>query len=258
MNLVFAALFDNSHGRYVLDALIQAEMPPRAVFLGSDRSTLRYRWTSIRRFLRTNGLRETCLRLWSRILDRKDVIPAAAHEKLPGPIMDQALRHGIPVIRFDAFGSEQTRAKLQALDPDYLVLGGAPIIKQDILAIPRHGVVNVHPGKLPDARGMDVVGWSIAENIPLGLTVFFVDEGIDTGPIISFHPVEKALAGTLAEVEHHIQTHAGIALIEALQGLSRGTLIPQPQDPRAGKLYRALPAATKQEVERKLMMLACQ
>ena len=244
--IVFIALYDNSHGRYILQELIDAGMAPCAVFLGSTRSTMRYRYRSIRRYWRNKGLRETLDRIVYRAFKGKDVLLGS--DAMPPDIGVQAQRHHIPLVRFDNINQEQTLQALRRYQPDFLVLGGAPLVKRPVLDIPRHGVINTHPAKLPEVRGMDVVGWSILQGVPLGLTSFFVDEGVDTGPLLYFHAVPAVAGLDLEQLEQKLQSQAGIATVKAIQGFLSGQLTPQTQVKQAGKLYRAMPGATRRQV----------
>lgn len=253
-NIVFVALYDNSHGRYILQGLIDAQMSPCAVFVGSARSTLRYRYRSILRYLRHKGLRETIDRLIYRTWTGKDVLRGRGVEGAPPPdLYTLARRHHLPLIQFDDINQEQTLQALRRYQPDFLVLGGAPLVKRSVLDIPGYGVINTHPAKLPEIRGMDVVGWSILQGVPLGLTVFFVDEGIDTGSILYFHEVPASSGLTLEQTEQKLQSQAGIATVKAIQGFLSGQLAPQSQLKQAGKLYRALPGATRRKVNQLLL-----
>ena len=59
------------------------------------------------------------------------------------------------------------------------------IFKSTILAVPKFGVINCHAGKLPFYRGRNILNWAlINDDKDFGITVHFVDEGIDTGDII--------------------------------------------------------------------------
>ena len=73
---------------------------------------------------------------------------------------------------------------LAALAPDYLVLGGVGVVGESALKIPVVGTINAHPALLPFARGVGVVGRSIQRGVPVGVTLHFVDPGIDTGQVI--------------------------------------------------------------------------
>lgn len=58
------------------------------------------------------------------------------------------------------------------------------IIKKPLLTIPVHGFINTHPSLLPNNRGKHYNFWSIVERAPFGVTLHFIDEGIDTGDIV--------------------------------------------------------------------------
>lgn len=76
-------------------------------------------------------------------------------------------------------------ATLKSLVPDYIVLAGSGIIKSNILDIPLKGTLNAHPAILPNYRGVNVVEYTILNGDSLGATLHYVDEGIDTGEVIS-------------------------------------------------------------------------
>ncbi len=59
------------------------------------------------------------------------------------------------------------------------------IFRTNIIAIPKYGVINCHAGKLPFYRGRNILNWAlINDEKEFGITVHYVDEGIDTGDII--------------------------------------------------------------------------
>lgn len=67
---------------------------------------------------------------------------------------------------------------------DFLILMGGGIISEEVISAAKEGVINVHPGKIPEIRGLDAIFHSVLKEIPLTLTAHFVDKGIDTGEII--------------------------------------------------------------------------
>jgi len=73
---------------------------------------------------------------------------------------------------------------LKKIKPDIILLGGCRILKQNIIDIPKIGILNSHPGLLPKYRGMDVVAWAIYNDDDVGGTCHFIDSGADTGSII--------------------------------------------------------------------------
>jgi|GEM_PF-4420044 len=84
---------------------------------------------------------------------------------------------------------EETATALARWKSDLLVLLGMPIVPEEVLAIPRLGVINAHNGSLPGYRGMDAVAWAILGNDPIVCTVHHVTNGVDAGPVFSAAPV---------------------------------------------------------------------
>jgi methionyl-tRNA formyltransferase len=91
---------------------------------------------------------------------------------------------------------------LAMLAPDVLVLARCGLLRPHILAIPREGVVNVHPGLLPWIRGNSPIGHSLMRGVPLGSTTFHVDRGIDTGSIVERRLVPVTAEDTLGTLRN--------------------------------------------------------
>lgn len=95
--------------------------------------------------------------------------------------------NNIKQLKVKGANSIQMQDLLQSMEVDLLVLGNTGIIKNNILTIPSIGTLNVHPGILPQYKGLDSIYWASYNKdfANIGITVHFVDEGIDTGNIIS-------------------------------------------------------------------------
>jgi hypothetical protein len=93
-------------------------------------------------------------------------------------------------------------ACVRRLGPD-IALHSMDIIYRDaIIAASGMGILNAHIGLLPAFRGRSVFEWSLLYGRPTGVTVFFVDAGVDTGArIVSFYPVEPDARETLIQVK---------------------------------------------------------
>jgi methionyl-tRNA formyltransferase len=78
-----------------------------------------------------------------------------------------------------------------ALRPDLIVVAGfSRILRDDVIRIPSRGCINVHPSLLPRYRGPNPIYWVLANGEKeTGVTVHYVDEGIDTGDVIAQRPV---------------------------------------------------------------------
>jgi methionyl-tRNA formyltransferase len=100
-----------------------------------------------------------------------------------------------------------------------------------LLKIPRLGVLNAHLALLPEIRGMNSPEWSLLYEVPLGVTIHFMDTGIDTGPILLRReftfPCES-----LTDLRNRMIAFGMDLLLEAVAGLEKGTLSAVPQSDR--------------------------
>ncbi|MWV40052.1 formyltransferase family protein [Natrialba sp. INN-245] len=82
--------------------------------------------------------------------------------------------------------SEEQLSTVEELQPDYVLsCGFRHIVPEAILEIPNEGCLNLHPSYLPYNRGANPNVWSIVEGTPAGVTLHFMDTGIDTGDIVA-------------------------------------------------------------------------
>lgn len=91
----------------------------------------------------------------------------------------------IPFYFVKSHASDDCKELLKMINADVLINGGTPnILRKDILDIPRLGVLNAHPGRIPDYRGCTCVEWAIYNNDPIETTCHFMGSEIDRGPIL--------------------------------------------------------------------------
>lgn len=90
----------------------------------------------------------------------------------------------IPRYKVPHHNKKQCRLLMEEIKPSLGVLGGTRIIKERIISIPPDGILNSHPGFLPEVRGSASVAWAIYYDIPIGSTCHFIDANIDTGDIV--------------------------------------------------------------------------
>ena len=93
----------------------------------------------------------------------------------------------IPIIKINnSINSQESLRKISELKPDLIVsITGNQIFKKSLLNIPKNGILNLHTSLLPKYRGLMPTFWVLKnKEKETGVSVFFVDEGIDTGPIL--------------------------------------------------------------------------
>jgi methionyl-tRNA formyltransferase len=128
---------------------------------------------------------------------------------------------------------------LKDLKPDLVVFTGGGIVRPTILEAAGAGVVNCHIGVLPPYRGMDVVEWPVLtkdfENI--GLTVHFMEKGLDTGEILYVKRVQPNRSDTIKTLRERIEPMMSEALATTVIDFLAGKIQRQPQKIEDGKQF---------------------
>jgi len=95
--------------------------------------------------------------------------------------------YNIPIHYTDNINNKDTVAWIRDKNPDIIFcFGWSQLIQKEVLSIPRMGIIGSHPTLLPENRGRHPLIWSIVLGLDKGgLTFFFMDEGADSGPILS-------------------------------------------------------------------------
>ena len=149
------------------------------------------------------------------------------------PIKAYALERWLDVVQPTSLRQIEVQRELAAARPDVIVVAAyGRILPPEVLAIPPHGCVNVHPSLLPEYRGPSPVATFILEGgARTGVTIMLMDEGMDTGPILASRSVEVdvAVATTDSLTARLFQVGADL-LEEVLPRWLDGQLTPLPQD----------------------------
>lgn len=141
-----------------------------------------------------------------------------------GPVLEAAQSLGVP-----AFTLESRRGlanELRRYKPDLAVMAFVTEkIPLDALRVPAHGAIEYHPSLLPRHRGSSSLNWSIIQGeIRTGLTIFWVDEGMDTGPILLQKEVDISPDDTMGSLYFNKLFPMGVeALAEAVRLVQTGS-----------------------------------
>jgi folate-dependent phosphoribosylglycinamide formyltransferase PurN len=161
-----------------------------------------------------------------------------------------AQHYGFAIEFCDDQNSPRSIACLRGWSPDLIVFTGGNILRKEILRVPRLGVLNVHLGWLPQVRGMSSPEWSLLTGVPVGITIHYMDSGVDTGPILVRHQYrEAAQCQTLQELRHRLIAFGVEKTGEVVTTLDRGTIVATPQpaiDPVQNLRQRFAPNNDKQ------------
>jgi phosphoribosylglycinamide formyltransferase-1 len=100
-------------------------------------------------------------------------------------------------------------------------------------------VINVHPALLPAFPGLDAIGQALDYGVKVfGVTVHFVDEGVDSGPVILQRAVELPDARDREEVHARLRPVEHELLPEAIRLIARGAVSTDPDNPRRVRISR--------------------
>jgi methionyl-tRNA formyltransferase len=159
------------------------------------------------------------------------------HER-PSPVQAYAEEKGLPVRYPVSLKDSDTQQEFAALGADAaIVIAYGLLLPQAILDAPRLGCLNIHMSLLPRWRGAAPIQRAIMAGDPeTGVTIMQMDEGLDTGAILSSKAV-PITPETTAEGLHDVLADIGARLaVDTLSGLEAGTVAARPQ-PGEGASY---------------------
>jgi len=146
----------------------------------------------------------------------------------------------VPCLYVDDINSTKSVEWIKNLNPDVIFcFGWSSLIKKDILAVAPMGIVGYHPAKLPKNRGRHPLIWALA----LGLkesasTFFFMDEGADTGDILSQVDFEISYQDDARNLYDKVVEIALIQIEEFIPALEKGTYTRIKQNEKESNSWR--------------------
>jgi phosphoribosylglycinamide formyltransferase-1 len=129
---------------------------------------------------------------------------------------------------------------LEGRQPDLIVLAGyMQLLTPAFVGRFRGRMINVHPALLPSFPGLDAVGQALDHGVAVtGVTVHFVDEGVDSGPILMQRAVEVPYTRDRGELEEAIHRVEHELLPEAIRRLAAGRVTVDGANPRVIRVDR--------------------
>ncbi|PKH98571.1 methionyl-tRNA formyltransferase [Shewanella sp. 11B5] len=159
--------------------------------------------------------------------------PAGRGKKLTAsPVKALALEHAIPVFQPASLRNEEAQAELAALNADIMiVVAYGLILPKVVLDTPRLGCINVHGSILPRWRGAAPIQRALwAGDTETGVTIMQMDIGLDTGDMLLKTHLPIEATDTSASLYEKLAEQGPKALVQALIGLSDGSIKAQNQD----------------------------
>jgi len=154
-----------------------------------------------------------------------------------------AWQAGIPVYESGRLSAPSLTELIRTLAPDVACVACFDrIIPARLLALPRHGFLNVHPSRLPHFRGPEPLFWQFRAGVnPVGVTVHWMDAGLDTGDIAAQAPVPLPDGISGGEADALCAETGGDLLAAVVGQLAAGQAKRHPQP--VGGSYQTSPTA---------------
>lgn len=151
--------------------------------------------------------------------------PPTKEGRSPDPIVDGAKELGVSVFEFKRLRDQEAVDQFKSLEPELCVMAFVTdIVPMEMINFPSLGTIQYHPSLLPLHRGPSSINWPIINGeTETGLTIFWPDEGLDTGPVLMQKKVEIAPEATLGSVYFNKLFPLGVqAMVESVDLVRSG------------------------------------
>jgi methionyl-tRNA formyltransferase len=151
--------------------------------------------------------------------------PPTKEGRSPDPISDAAKKLDIPIFEFKRLRDQEAIDQFKSIDPELCVMAFVTdIVPMEMINFPSSGTIQYHPSLLPLHRGPSSINWPIINGeTETGLTIFWPDDGLDTGPILMQKRVAIAPDATLGSVYFNKLYPLGVeAMIESIDLVRNG------------------------------------
>ncbi|MFC2008823.1 formyl transferase [Chloroflexota bacterium] len=163
----------------------------------------------------------------------------------------RANTHDLILVR--DLNSDETMAALERLAPDIGVVGCAGILRPAVFQSFRLGILNIHPGITPHYRGRSPLEWAVLEETQPGVTLHFIDAGVDTGPVVEQREVPVRPEDDFDSLYGRAYDVGIELLVNCLRTLARGdSLASVSQDWKHTRLRHSMPRRLRRVAVRRL------
>lgn len=151
---------------------------------------------------------------------------------IPSPVKACAQYHHLPLLQPERVRNSEFIDHFRSIGSDLVVVAAfGQILPREILEIPPKGCVNVHPSLLPKYRGAAPINWTIIRGeTKTGVTIMLMDEGMDTGDILTQEETLIASEETSGELHNRLAEMGAALLIRTMEMIVTGTIQKTPQD----------------------------
>jgi methionyl-tRNA formyltransferase len=166
------------------------------------------------------------------VYTQPDGVAGRGLSQVQSPVKRVALSYNLLLRQPDKLRDGEVIDEIAGFRPDVIIVAAyAQKLPKAVLDIPALGCVNIHPSLLPKYRGVSPVPAAILGGDSFtGVSVMLMDEGWDTGPVLSRAQIPISAQDTTGSLMDKLSRIGAQLLLDVLPRLAGGTLVPQPQD----------------------------
>ena len=166
------------------------------------------------------------------VITQPDKPKGRGYTLTPPPVKAWALEKGLEVYQPNTLKDEAFAELLGKLDPELIVVVAfGKILPKNVLDYPKHGCINVHGSLLPKYRGAAPMQRAIIDGEKVtGVTIMYMDAGLDTGDMLYKSEVEIAEDDNFESIHDKLSSVGADALIETVKLIKEGNAVREKQD----------------------------
>jgi len=233
------------------------------ILFDSERPSLGRRFRNLKKNVKREGVGYIGFRLVeavrgalegfaNRVVSQEEVNQAIrrAFPHRPFHLQDFQRLFNIPLHDVGNLNSQWAAKTLRSLSVDVGVVLGTRVLKRSTFSVPRLGCLNVHKGKVPEYRGLPPGFWELYDGqSAAGVTIHFVDDGLDTGDIVGADSVPIHPADSVETLQAKLDALAKDLLVRSVIGIAQESYTRTKQSAWSGKARTSPTRAQRRELE---------
>ncbi len=166
------------------------------------------------------------------VVTKVDTPKGRKYKLTPSETKVKAEELGLEVYQPENLKEENFKETLEKSNPDIIIVAAyGKILPEYVLNFPRYGAINVHGSLLPEYRGAAPVNRAIMDGkTKTGVTIMYMEKGLDTGDMLLKEEVEITDTTTATELFASLAEVGGRLVSRAVRGLIKGEITPEKQN----------------------------
>ena len=240
LRVVILGYPDNPVGHAFLKTFLQRDITISAIVV--EKKKVKSNWSRFKKKVKKDGLSQAVKRF----------LHICYLRSTSSNIVKLGEKNNLPIHWVERFNSQACAQVLKSIDVDILAIASAPILKYYVFENAKMGCLNAHPGWLPTYRGLGANAYAIKDGEAPGVSVHYIDVGIDTGRIIVRERIPVMQGDTIAEINDRSVRRGAELMADVIDQIAAGTLSLQEINDPVGKCYRSMAYKDVKKLNRKL------